>query len=61
MRSRRAEHGSFRARSDELVPMVGLETSPMAQSPAEPARAVVGLRGSAAYRINQYLFDRSLH
>jgi len=57
MRSGRVEHGSFRARSDELVALFGLASSPMRQSPAEPATAVVGLRGSVAYRINQYLFD----
>lgn len=59
MRSRRVEYGSFRARMDELVPLLGIDSSPLAQGPDEPPRAAVGPRGSAAYRINQYLFDRS--
>ena len=61
MRSRRVEYGSFRERLDELVPMLGLDPSPMGQDAEETPRAFAGPRGSAAYVINQFLYEHSRH
>ena len=59
MRRHRVDDGSFRERVEDLVPLLGTERSPMNKIRVETPTAVAGLRGSAAYRINQYLFDRS--
>lgn len=59
--SRRVEFGSFRERREDLVPLLGTDTSPTSQGPDETPIAVIGVRGSAAYQINQYLFERSRH
>ena len=46
---------------ENLVPLFGTVPSPTRQEPDEMPTAVIGMRGSAVYEINQYLFERSRH
>ncbi len=46
---------------EDLVPLLGPDPSSMSQGPDNAPKAVVGTRRSAAYRINQYLFEHSRH
>jgi aspartate aminotransferase-like enzyme len=57
----RVENGSFGQRLEELVPRVGLEIAALTRRSVAPPKPQVILCGTAAYRINQYLFDRSRH
>lgn len=59
--SRREENGSFRERMDDLVPLLGSEDPATSRDPDEAPDIIIGARGSIAYRINQYLFERSRH
>ena len=57
----RAELGSFREPMEDLVPLFGTDPSTTPEDPDEMPTAVIGMRGSAVYEINQYLFERSRH
>ena len=61
MRSQRVDHGSFRARMEDLAPLLDVEFSSVEESAEETPNAVAGPPGSTAYLINQYLFERSRH
>ena len=59
MREGRVEYGSFRAGMDKLVPLIGTGPVFLGDEPEDAPQAVVGVRGSAAYQVNQYLFEHS--
>ena len=42
-----------------MVPLLGTQDLPMVRETNERPKAVAGPRGSAAYIINQYLFEHS--
>ena len=61
MRVSQARIGSVGQRADDLVPRIRHELATRRQRRDEPAEGDAKLSGTAAYLINQYLFESSPH
>ena len=61
MQVSRARNGSVGQRAADLVPRIRLELAIRKQQRDEPSDVDAKLIGTAAYLINQYLFESSRH
>ncbi len=59
MRSRRVEYGSFRARMEDLVPLLGADPQQVKPGFDKAPKPFARTRRRTAYLINQYLFEHS--
>lgn len=59
MRAAPRQNGSFRQRADLLVPRLRPEVAADALRPDQPHEAEAKAIGTAAYLVNQYLFERA--